>query len=113
MRRWMAAAAVSAVAVATLGGPATPAASGAIPTEVVKAKDNFFQPRTITIERNTRVRWVSRGDNPHTTTSKTGLWDKDIPVGDSASKVFRKVGTFKYICSIHVDLGMRGKVIVT
>jgi plastocyanin len=40
------------------------------------------------------------------------LWDKDIPVGGAASRVFKKRGTFKYICTIHADLGMRGKVVV-
>jgi plastocyanin len=113
MRRWMAAAVTSAVMATTLGTTAVPATGEAILTARVRARDNFFQPRTITIERMTRVRWVSRGDNPHTTTSKTGLWDKDIPPGGSASRVFRKRGTFRYICTIHVDEGMRGKIIVT
>ena len=68
--------------------------------------------RWITVERGTRVRWVSRGDNPHTTTSTKGLWDKDIPVGGAASRVFKKRGTFRYVRTIHQDLGMRGKVVV-
>lgn len=112
MRRSIAAVAVSAVAVATLAASAAPAAGGATPTARVKARDNVFNPRTITVERGTRVRWVNRGVNPHTTTSKNGLWNKDIPVDGSASKVFRKTGTFRYICSIHVDQGMRGRVVV-
>jgi len=64
------------------------------------------------VERGTRVRWVNRGSNPHTTTSTKGLWDKDIPVGGAASRVFKKRGTFRYICTIHADQGMRGKVVV-
>ncbi len=108
MRRWITLAAVSVVTVASLVPWATPAAAGAR----VKAKDNFFGPRRITVERGTRVRWVSRGSNPHTTTSTKGLWDKDIPVGGTASRRFKKRGTFRYICTIHADLGMRGKVVV-
>ncbi|MGH2764946.1 MAG: cupredoxin domain-containing protein [Actinomycetota bacterium] len=112
MRRSIAAVAVSTVAAATLVASAAPAAGGATPAARVKARDNAFKPRTITVERGTRVRWVNRGSNPHTTTSTKGQWDKDIPVGGSAGKVFRKRGTFRYICTIHVDQGMRGKVVV-
>jgi plastocyanin len=98
--------------VAALAGAAAPAAGGTISTVRVRARDNFFVPKTITVERGTRVRWVNRGDNTHTTTSKAGLWDKPLPPGGSASRVFRKTGTFRYICSIHVDEGMRGRVVV-
>ena len=55
---------------------------------------------------------MNRGSNPHTTTSTRGLWDKDIPVGGAASRVFRKLGAFRYVCTIHEELGMRGKVVV-
>lgn len=109
MRRWITFAAVSVVTVASLVPWATPAAGAGAR---VKAKDNFFGPRTITVERGTRIRWVNRGSNPHTTTSTKGLWDKDIPVGGAASRVFKKRGTFRYVCTIHADLGMRGKVVV-
>jgi plastocyanin len=107
MRRWITSMAVSILAAATLIPAASPAVAA---TMRVKANDNVFRPRTITVERGTRVRWVNRGSNPHTTTGKS--WDKDIPVGGAASKVFKKRGTFRYVCTIHVDLGMRGKVVV-
>ena len=107
MRRLITLAAASVVAAASF--VPTPAAGAAARG---RANDNFFRPRTITVERGTRVRSVNRGSNPHTTTSTKGLWDKDIPVGGAASRVFRKVGTFRYDCTIHEDLGMRGKVVV-
>lgn len=97
---------------AALAGAAAPAESGTRPTVRVRARDNFFKPKTITVERGTRIRWVNRGTNTHTTTSKTGLWDKTLPPGGSARHVFRRTGVFRYICSIHVDQGMRGKVVV-
>lgn len=98
--------------VAALAGAASPAAGGTIPTVRVRARDNFFMPKTITVERGTRVRWVNRGDNTHTTTSKTGLWDKTLPPEGSAGHVFRRTGVFRYICSFHFAEGMRGKVVV-
>jgi plastocyanin len=107
MRRWITSSAVAVLAAATLIPAASPATAA---TVRVRANDNFFGPRKITVEKGTRVRWVNRGSNPHTTTGKS--WDKDIPVGGSASRVFKRRGTFRYVCTIHVDLGMRGKVVV-
>ena len=112
MRGRIRAAAVTAIAAATLAGGTGPAAGGTVATASVKARDNFFAPKTITVQRGTRVRWVNRGDNSHTTTSRTGLWDKPLPPGGSASRVFRRAGVFRYICSIHFSEGMRGKVVV-
>jgi plastocyanin len=108
MRRLITIAAASVVTAARL----LPAAPASAVTVRVRANDNFFRPRTITVERGTRVRWVNKGGNPHTTTSTKGLWDKDIPVGGAATRVFRKRGTFRYTCTIHVDQGMRGRVVV-
>ena len=76
----------------------------------VSIGDNFFQPRRITIEAGERVKWVNNGEETHTTTSKTGLWDKTVDPGDTAGKKFRKKGTYRYLCTIHDE--MRGKVIV-
>lgn len=109
MRRWITLAVASVVAAASLVPAASPAAGA---SARVRAKDNFFAPRTITVQKGSRVRWVNRGGNPHTTTSTRGLWDKDIPVGGAAGRVFNKRGTFRYVCTIHEDLGMRGKVVV-
>ena len=85
---------------------------GAIPTVRIRMRDNAFRPRSVTIQRGTRVRWVNRGSNPHTTTSDAGLWDSGIlSPGDSFSRRFRRVGTFRYHCEIHV--GMTARIVVT
>ncbi|MGH2686760.1 MAG: cupredoxin domain-containing protein, partial [Actinomycetota bacterium] len=76
----------------------------------VRVRDNFFKPKRITINAGERVKWVNKGDETHTTTSKTGLWDKTIAPGEKAGKKFKKKGTYKYLCTIHD--GMRGKVVV-
>src|SRR5437867_4209092 len=39
-----------------------------IPTKKVIVKDNFFDPRSLTIRPGTRVKWVWRGENPHNVT---------------------------------------------
>ncbi len=85
---------------------------GAIATVRIRMRDNVFRPRSVTIQRGTRVRWVNRGSNPHTTTSDGGLWDSGIlESGESFSRRFRRVGTFRYHCEIHV--GMTARIVVT
>jgi plastocyanin len=80
-------------------------------TARVRIIDFAFRPRTITVSRGTRVRWVNRGSVNHTSTSNTGLWNSGtIAPGDSFSRVFRRAGTFRYHCTIHTD--MRGRVVV-
>jgi len=84
-----------------------------IDTVRVRIIDNAFRPRTITVVRGTRVRWVNRGDNPHTSTSNRDVWDSGLlDPGEAYSRVFRREGTFKYHCSVHPAV-MKGTVTVT
>jgi plastocyanin len=78
----------------------------------VRIVDNRFRPRDITIERGTRVRWVNRGSNPHTTTSNTGLWDSGtLSSGERFTRRFGRRGTFRYHCEIHPS--MTARIVVT
>ncbi len=85
-------------------------AATAVRRRVVSVRDNFFQPKVLRIEQGTRVRWINRGSNPHTTTSDTGLWDADLAPGQSFSRVFRKRGRFPYHCEVHPE--MTGRIVV-
>jgi plastocyanin len=81
--------------------------------ERVKIVNFAFRPRAITIAKGTRVRWTNRGSVNHTTTSNRGLWDSGVLApGAAFGRVFRRVGTFKYHCTIHPTL-MHGKIIVS
>jgi plastocyanin len=81
--------------------------------ERVKIVDFAFKPKAITIAKGTKVRWTNRGSVSHTTTSNKGLWDSGVLApGAAFGRVFRKVGTFKYHCTIHPTL-MHGKIVVT
>ena len=82
-------------------------------TEVVRIRiiDNRFRNGTITIDRGTVVKWRNRGDNAHTTTSDTGVWDSGTLVtGESFRRRFRRAGTFEYFCEFHST--MRGTITV-
>jgi plastocyanin len=100
----------------TLGAAPTPAdnvASQAFVRKRVIVKDNFFEPRSVSIHRGDRVTWIWRGENPHNVTftkvpkdaSKRGATTTDA---GRFSRRFRKRGLYKYICTVHA--GMRGLI---
>lgn len=76
----------------------------------VRIVDNRFRPASITVARGTRVRWVNRGDNNHTSTGN-GWNSGNISPGDAFTRRFRRRGTFSYHCQIHAT--MMGTVTVT
>jgi plastocyanin len=84
-----------------------------VATQVIRVRivDFAFRPRNLTIDQGTVVRWVNRGDRPHTTTSNTGLWNHTLAPGETFHRRFRRMGTFAYHCSIHPQ--MTARVIVT
>ncbi|HEX9122265.1 MAG TPA: cupredoxin domain-containing protein [Actinomycetota bacterium] len=78
----------------------------------VRIVDNTFRPRTVTVSRGTRVRWVNRGDNVHSVKASKGPWGSDLlEPGDRYRRVFRKAGTFAYYCTVHPT--MKGTIVVT
>jgi plastocyanin len=87
----------------------TPTAMASSP-QIVRAKVkivNFaFNPGTLNISKGTRVIWKNTSTTTHTSTSDTpGLWDSGpIAPGTNFKRVFKKVGTFTYHCSIHPSM---------
>lgn len=98
---------------AVLGGGALVSAaqtSGGQFTTKAKIVDYAFKPKRIEIGQGTRVKWKNIGDETHTVTSNTGLFDSgDIAPGETFAKKFKQTGVFKFHCEIHDE--MRGKVI--
>jgi len=84
---------------------------GAVTVVTIKIVDNRFRHGTITIDRGTVVKWKNRGDNTHTTTSDTGVWNSgNLSPGETFRRRFRQAGTFAYHCAIHST--MRGTITV-
>ncbi len=51
------------------------------------------------------MRWRNRGNNNHTTTSNTGIWDSPtLSYGESYRRRFGQRGTFNYHCDIHPSM---------
>ena len=113
----VAAAALASFVLPAQGGPVSTAqgetrtmASGAAGVTVkVKMVDDKFKPKKVSVSKGTKIKWVNKGSNPHTTTGKG--WDETLSPGQTYSRRFKKAGIFKYHCSFHSE--MVGKVVVT
>jgi len=93
------------------GFSASPQAAASV--KRVKMVNFAFKPKTITVAKGTKVRWMNGGSVNHTTTSNKGVWDSGaLAPGAAFARVFKKAGTFKYHCTIHPTL-MHGKIVVT
>jgi plastocyanin len=83
------------------------AASG----HTVTLKEIAFHPASLSIRRGDSVTWLWRdGGTEHNVTS-AGFHSRTQGRGSYTVKFTRR-GTFSYRCTIHVALGMRGKIVV-
>jgi plastocyanin len=103
VRKLIALLVVAAAAVAAVVISATPAAEAGS-TRTVRVDDNFFQPKTITVRRGSRVRFRWTGSAPHNVRG-AGI---NIGTRRSGSRTVtaRRSGTF--VCTIHP--GMTGRI---
>lgn len=101
---------------------ATPAA--AADADVDARSDPYvFSPAEITVLVGDTVTWTMRAGDPHTVTSGTyspttgnhpdGRFDSGIrSVGETYAVTFETAGQYPYICLLHADSGMVGRVTV-
>lgn len=88
-----------------------PAAAGGAVTVLVL--DGSFSPSTLTVRPGTAVRWISRSQILHTTTSFDGLWDSpNMSREQNFTFTFAKTGEYRYLCRQHLLQGMIATVIV-
>lgn len=95
--------AVPAVALASSGHAAR--------THTVILKNLRFNPATVTIKRGESVTWVWKDGNIKHNVTGSGFHSRTQSHGSFTVR-FTHDGTFKYHCTIHVSMGMVGKVIV-
>ncbi len=86
-------------------------------TVTVAMKDNFFEPRDVTLSPGTTIVWPNVGERPHTSTSDDGLWDSGTinPEGAFSWTVPAETpsGALPYFCIFHGDrggIGMAGVI---
>lgn len=93
--------------------PTVPSGQGG-PGVTVAAQDFAFQPQSITIAKGEEVTWRNDGGVAHTVSGK-GMTDSpnsgDIAPGTAFTWRAQKVGTMRYVCTIHPQ--MTGEVVVT
>ena len=97
------------------GAPASGDAESSA-TRGVSVRDDFFRPKRIAIDSGDRVRWTWREDGDH------NVRFRRVPRGASRSpgsrtktsgtfsRRFTRRGSYRYVCTIHEDLGMTGSV---
>jgi plastocyanin len=104
--------AVLAVAV-TMAMVPTGAFGGARSTSghTVVLKNISFHPGTLSIRRGDSVTWLWRDGGLEHNVTFAGFHSRTQGTGSYTVKFSRR-GTFNYRCTIHVALGMRGRIIV-
>src|SRR5688572_21197655 len=80
----------------------------------VSVRDNFFDPRNVTINVNDQVTWTWAGFQGHTSVGpgSPALWDSGYKISGTFSFVFSTAGTFNYRCTVIDHIGMSGSVTV-
>jgi plastocyanin len=112
-RTFVAISSAALLSAALASAPATGAGADAdaAPIKRVSISMFKFQPARIVVTRGTRIVWTNADSDPHTIRSKAAGWSSPaLDTGKSFSRVARKAGTFRYICTIHPF--MHGTVIV-
>jgi plastocyanin len=100
---------------------ALPASAGPMAEDTVRidhrvaVRDNFFSPRSLTLDPGDAVKWTWKGDNRHNILFKkapTGASKKSAGARREGawSRTFRKPGHYRYVCTLFA--GMRGSVTV-
>jgi plastocyanin len=84
---------------------------------VVRARDNVFQPKYVTVSPGTRVVFDNVGRNPHNAIPvEEGAFEEvptdELQPGDRATVRFDEPGSYPYYCSLHgtTTRGMVGEI---
>ena len=108
-----------AVVVAAIGAAPALGGSGAesSATKRVSVRDDVFSPRNVSVARNDKVVWRWKGDNPHNVRFRRvprGASKRGSALQSSGrfARTFSKSGRYRYVCTIHEDIGMKGSVSV-
>ena len=102
------------IAVAALGLAVQSAPSTAAGTKTINVRDDLFSPKSTTISKGTTVTWRWREDGLHNVKSRGTKRFKSSALKTSGTHRYRftKAGTYRYVCTVHEDEGMTGRVIV-
>jgi plastocyanin len=80
------------------------AASG----KTVKVADNYYGPKTLTVNRGTKVTWRWTGVLKHNVVVHTGpsFFSSKSQVRGTFTHVFTRKGTYALVCTVHPKMKM-------
>ncbi len=81
--------------------------------EVVRIRDNSYEPRELSVDVGVEVTWKNEGQAVHTVTFENRSFDKQVAVGKEESFRLTQRGDYPYYCTIHGKETMSGVVRVT
>ena len=84
-------------------------------TKSVSVRDSAFSPRSVTVSRGGKVVWRWRGELDHNVRFRkvpSGASKRGSPTQTTGrfARTFKQRGTYRYVCTIHQDQGMKGTV---
>jgi cytochrome c oxidase subunit II len=101
----------------TGGGPAlAEKVTGQTASSKVSQNDQLkFVPQNLTVKVGDIVQWSNDGSSVHNVTfDNKGVPSSDtMNGGDKYQLKFSKAGTYHYVCTFHVSVGMQGTITVT
>ena len=103
------------VLVTTLAVGGHGALSPAAARKTIAVKDDVFSPKRTTISKDTLVtwRWASDAGDHNVVSRGTKRFRNSGTQDAGVHRVrFRKAGTYRYVCTLHEDKGMTGRITV-
>jgi plastocyanin len=99
---------VVALGVSALLAPAgLIAVADAATTKTVKLKGVVFSPKTITIKKNDRIKFLWAGGTHNLVGPKVNVAPKS---SGSKTVTFKRKGSFKFLCTLHANMTVTVKV---
>lgn len=104
------------LAIAAVVGVTAVTGTAVAATRTVKIGDNYFIKSgggTVTVTKNTTVKWVNRGRSAHNVSVRKGpvkFRSSVIRAGRSYSRKMTRAGTYTIICTFHTGQRMTLKV---
>lgn len=87
-----------------------------VSVDVGAGSDGFaYDPAAIKVDIGTTVVWEWTGDGgAHDVATEDGSFESELTdeQGATFEHTFEEAGTYEYFCTPHVDLGMKGAVVV-
>lgn len=82
-----------------------PSDEGVTPVVVVRAFDNAYEPREVSIKPGDAVQWVFKGiSGKHDVVALDGSFVSELVYEGTYTHVFDEAGVFDYNCSIHPEM---------